>query len=125
VLKLSAETLDLLLVLEPRQETKETETTSILKPEIEDVLHTIVTFSNAESMVDQTTTTRVLKLMLDVQESHGLQAMLRLDLSTELPEKVGLKFTTVVSGDQSPPTTSGITTTALKLFVNISDMVKV
>jgi hypothetical protein len=125
VLKLSAETLDLLLVLEPRQETKETEITSILKPEIEDVLHTIVTFSNAESMVDQTTTTRVLKLMLDVQESHGLQAMLRLDLSTELPEKVGLKFTTVVSGDQSPPTTSGITTTALKLFVNISDMVKV
>jgi hypothetical protein len=52
-----------------------------------------------------------------------------------VPEVVGGQWSPLVisslsvnksfSGDQSHPTTSGITTTVLKLFVNILDMVKV
>jgi hypothetical protein len=89
------------------------------------VLLTTITSSNAESMVDQTTMTRALWLMLDAQENHGHHPMSRSDLFIESPAKVGLKSTMEVSGDQSHPTTSGITTTVLKLFVNILDMVKV
>jgi hypothetical protein len=125
VLKLFAEILDSELVLEPRQETKETETTSIPKPVTEDVLLTTITSSNAESMADQTKMIRVLWPMLDAQANHGYHHISELVKSTELLEKDGFIFTTRVSGDHSLPTTSGITTTVPKLFVKASAMVRV
>jgi hypothetical protein len=60
------------LVLEPEPEIIKTEKTSTTKLETEDVQVETPTSSNAESMVDQTTMTRVLKLMSDVLEDHGL-----------------------------------------------------
>jgi hypothetical protein len=77
VLLLSAETLDTVKVLEPKLEDKETRKISILKLETEDVPVETITSSNAESMVDQTKMTRVLKLMSDAQEDHGHQSMLK------------------------------------------------
>jgi len=57
-------------VLELTPETETTEPTLTLKLVTEDaVLHTLTSF-NAESMVDQTTETRVLKLTSDVQVNH-------------------------------------------------------
>jgi hypothetical protein len=53
----------------------------------DDALQATLVFSNAEDMVDQTTTTRALKLMSDVQELHGIQYGKRLDLNSELPPK--------------------------------------
>jgi hypothetical protein len=63
--------LDTVKVLEPRPETTTTLLTLILKLVTEDVLLITETSCNAESMVDQTKTTRVLKLMLNAQEHHG------------------------------------------------------
>jgi hypothetical protein len=63
VLPLSAETWVSTPVLELIPETEATKKTSIPKLETEDVLVVTPTFSNAESMVDQTKETRVLKLM--------------------------------------------------------------
>jgi hypothetical protein len=61
----------MVLVLEPRPEDKVTKKPSIPKPATEDVLLQTTTSSNAESMVDQTKETSVLKLMLDAQVLHG------------------------------------------------------
>jgi hypothetical protein len=78
-------------VLEPRPETETTEKTSILKLEIEDALLITLTSSNAEDMVDQDKATRVLKLMSDALENHGLLSMSRLAKNSELLEKDGCK----------------------------------
>jgi hypothetical protein len=72
VLPLSVEILDTAKVLDPILETKPTMKTLTLKLETEDAQVETLTSSNAESMVDQTTMTRVLKLMSDVLEDHGL-----------------------------------------------------
>jgi len=111
---LSAETWDGLRVLEPTLETITTDLNSI-PLETEDVLLETETFHNAESTVDQTKETSVLKLMLNAQEHHGDHTTLELDLNSESPEKVGLKEEVEESGDHSPHTTSGITTTVPKL----------
>jgi hypothetical protein len=79
----SAEILDSELVQEPKLETTTTEITSMVKLEIEDVLVETLTFFNAESMVDQTTMTRVLTPMSDALENHGIQSTLRLVLNSE------------------------------------------
>jgi hypothetical protein len=55
--------LDMVREQEPIPETKTTDVTSIPKPVIEDAMLEIPTFSNAESMVDQTTRTTLLKHM--------------------------------------------------------------
>jgi hypothetical protein len=63
VLELFVKTLATAQVEEAREETITTEKTSIMKPDTEDA-HTITTaFSNAESMVVQTTMIEVLMLM--------------------------------------------------------------
>jgi hypothetical protein len=71
VLESSVEMLDSELVLPVREETPTTDRTSILKLDTEDVHVETTTSSNAESMVDQTTMTRVLTHGSDVQENHG------------------------------------------------------
>jgi hypothetical protein len=58
-------------VLEPKLETKTTEPISTTKLDTEDATLVLPISCNAESMVDQTTRTRALKLMLNVQENHG------------------------------------------------------
>jgi hypothetical protein len=87
--------------------------------ETEDVLLETEASLNAESMVDQTTMTSALKLMSDVQENHTR------DLDSEEPVQnspsmvdhpVMFGERAEVYGDHSPHTTSGITTTVLKLF---------
>jgi predicted amino acid racemase len=78
-----------LVQLRKEREIKETEKSSIRKPDIEDVLLQTPTSSNAESMVDQTRMTRVLTLSLDAQVSHGSHNMSRLVRPTESLEKVG------------------------------------
>jgi len=114
--KLFAETLGMVLVLEPRPEDKVTKNNSIPKPETEDVLLTTTTSSNAESTVDQTNVTSALRLMSDAQEHHGDHTTLELELNSESPEKVGLKERAEDTGDHSLLTTSGITTTVPRLF---------
>jgi hypothetical protein len=122
----SAEILDSEKVLEPDLETTTTEKTSTVKLEIEDVLVETIISSNAESMVDQTTMTRVLKPMSDALENHGIQSTLRLVLNSESLPKVGLKEKEeMVNGIHLPLTTSGITTTEQELFVKILVMVTV
>jgi hypothetical protein len=64
--------------------------------------------------------------MSNVQEPHGRHITSRLELNSELPEKDS--FTEEINlepGDQSLPTTSGIMTMVLNLFVKILDMVRV
>jgi hypothetical protein len=102
-------------VLEPRPEDMKTRKISILKPVTEDVLLTTITFFNAESMVDQTKMTEALKLMSNAQVNHGYHHTLELVKNSESPEKVGLKEEAEDTGDHSPHTTSGITTTVPKL----------
>jgi hypothetical protein len=122
----SAEILDTELVSDTRREITTTENTSTAKLETEDAQEEILTFSNAESMVDQTTETLAPKLMSDVQEDHGYLTTPRLVKNSELPEKAGLKEEEVTDhGDHSLLITSGITTTELPLFAEILDMVKV
>jgi hypothetical protein len=65
----------------------------------EDVIHQTVDLINAESMVDQTKMTEVLKPMLSAQENHGNQSTLRQAVNSELPEKVGLREDLEVYGD--------------------------
>jgi hypothetical protein len=81
--------------------TPETITTDLLSipSETEDVLLTITTLLNAESMVDQTIMTSAPKLMLSAQEHCGYHTTLELDLNSESPEKVGLKDFTEEFGD--------------------------
>jgi hypothetical protein len=76
VLPLSAETWVMVPVLDLIPEIMPTEKTLIVKPETEDVQLQTLTSSNAESMVDQTTMTRVLKLTSDVLEDHGYHTTL-------------------------------------------------
>jgi hypothetical protein len=83
------------------------------------------TFFNAESTVDQIKTIDPLKLTSNAQEHHGSQTSSRLDLNSRSPEKDGYTDYPVVSGDQSPPTTSGITTMEHKSSVKTLDMVRV
>jgi hypothetical protein len=103
-------------VLEPRPETTTIELLLIPKQVTEDVLLVTRTSFNAESMVDQTRETSVLRLMLNAQAFHGDHTTSRLDQNSESLEKDGLKERTEVNGDHSPLTTSGITTTVLLLF---------
>jgi hypothetical protein len=91
----------------------------------EDVLLLTETSSNAEDMVDQDKVIDPLMLMSNAQELHGSLNMSRLDHSLDIPVKAGLKSNTEVSGDQSPLTTSGITTMVQELSVKTSDMAKV
>jgi hypothetical protein len=123
---LSAEILVTESVSDTRKEITTTENFSTLKPVTEDAQDQILTFSNVESMVDQTRKTSAPKLMSDALEDHGYQDMLRLVKNSELPEKDGLKEEPVIeSGDLLPLTISGITTTVLLLFAETLDMVKV
>jgi hypothetical protein len=69
--------------------------------------------------------TNQLKLMSNAQEHHGDHTTSELVKNIELPEKVGSKEEVEEFGDQSHPTTSGTTTMVPKLFVKISDMVRV
>jgi hypothetical protein len=69
-------------VLEPTPETETTELSSIPLV-IEDVLLETKTFLNAESMVDQTKTTRVLTLTSLAQVNHGYQFIRRLVKNSE------------------------------------------
>jgi len=56
--------------------------------------------------------------MLNAQVNHGNLTMLRLDLLIELPAKVGsISRIAMEHGDHLLLTTSGITTTVLKLSV--------
>jgi hypothetical protein len=98
----------------------------MLKLDTEDVLLQTLTFSNAESTVDQIKMINPLKLMLDAQEHHGDQTSSRLDLNSRSPEKDGsTERVKMDNGDQSPPTTSGTITTVLKSSVKASAMVRV
>ena len=64
--------------------------------------------------------------MSNAQVDHGSHITSKQEVNSESPEKDGLKEEVQVTyGDQSLPTTSGITTTVLKLSAKISDMVKV
>jgi hypothetical protein len=99
VLPLSAETWDMVLVLDLTPEITPTEKTSTVKPETEDVQLLILTSSNVESMVDQETMTRVLWLTSNVQEDHGNQYTLEQEKNSELLEKVSLKELAEVNGD--------------------------
>jgi hypothetical protein len=83
----SAEIWDMVKVLEPKPETITTEKTLIKMLDTDDALEATITFSNVEDMVDQTTMTRVLKLMSNVQELHGLQFGRRPEVNSELPLK--------------------------------------
>jgi hypothetical protein len=78
-------------VLEPRRETLITEKISIEKLVTEDALIITITFSNAESMVDQITMIEVLMLGLTAQVLNGHHTTLELVKNSESPEKVGLK----------------------------------
>jgi len=89
VLILSVEILDSEKVLEPDPEITTIEKTSTTKLDIEDAQEETLTSSNAEDMVDQTTTTRAPKLMSNVQENHGNQIMSRLEVNSESQSKVG------------------------------------
>jgi hypothetical protein len=106
-------------VLEPTPETETTDLLSILLV-TEDVLLETPTSLNAESMVDQTTMTSALKLMSNAQVYHTQdQHSTELDLNsllaeTHIPVTFGEK-PVMENGDHSPHTTSGITTTVLKL----------
>jgi len=111
-------------VPEPTLETETTEQLSI-PLETEDALLETETFHNAESMVDQTTMTSVLKLMLNAQVYHGDHTMSRLVRNSESQEKVGLKEEAEMYGDHSLHTTSGITTTVLKLSAEICNLEQV
>jgi len=102
-------------VLEPIPEEEETKKCSTLILETEDVLLQTIRSFNAEDTVDQTKVILVLKLMLDAQEHHGDHTTSELDQNTESPEKVGLKEEPEDTGDHSPLTTSGITTTVPRL----------
>jgi hypothetical protein len=62
---------DMVTVSEPKLETKITEPISTTKLDTEDATLVLPISCNAESMVDQTTMTRALKLMSNVQENHG------------------------------------------------------
>jgi len=73
--KLFVKILDSVKVLPARRETMETETTSTLKLDTEDALPQTEASCNAESMVDQTTMTRALWLMLVALVYHGLHHM--------------------------------------------------
>jgi len=70
VLPLSVEIWASVLVLELTPETRTTGPTLTMKLVTEDAQAETLTSSNAEDMVDQTTMTRALKLMLDAQENH-------------------------------------------------------
>jgi len=105
-------------VLELIPEDVKTKRTSI-QLETEDVPLETPDLTNAESTVDQTTTTRALKLMSNVQEDHGDHITLELVKNSELPEKVGLKEDQEEFGDQYPHTGSGTTTMVLLLFAEI------
>jgi hypothetical protein len=89
--KLYVKILDLVKVLPVRRETTKTEITLTLKLDTEDVLLQAKTSFNAESMVDQTTMTRALWLMLNVLVFHGLHNMSRPAVNSESLLKVGLK----------------------------------
>jgi hypothetical protein len=92
----------------------------------EDVLPATETSCNAEDMVDQTKMTEALKLMSNAQVDHGSHITSKQEVNSESPEKDGLKEEVQVTyGDQSLPTTSGITTTVLKLSVEILAMLLV
>jgi len=93
---------------------------SLIQLVTEDVPLQTPDLTNAESTEDQTTETSVLKLMSDAQVYHGNQFTLRLDLNSELPEKVGLKEDQEESGDHLLHTTSGTTTMVPKLFAETS-----
>jgi hypothetical protein len=54
-----------------------------MKLDTEDAQVAMPTSSNAESTVDQTTMTRALKLMSNVQVNHGLLQLERPDLNSE------------------------------------------
>jgi hypothetical protein len=56
-----------------------------MKLDTEDAQVAMPTSSNAESTVDQTTMTRALKLMSNVQVNHGLLQLERPDLNSESP----------------------------------------
>jgi hypothetical protein len=92
-----------------------TKNSSILKLVTEDATPLLKKLDNAEDTVDQTKVILVLKLMLDAQEHHGDHTTSELDQNTESPEKVGLKEEPEDTGDHSPLTTSGITTTVPRL----------
>jgi hypothetical protein len=104
----------MVLVLELEPETITTDLNSI-PSETEDVLLTITTLLNVESMVDQTIMTSAPKLMLSAQEHYGHHTTLELVKNSESQEKVGLREEAEEYGDHSPHTTSGITTTVPKL----------
>jgi hypothetical protein len=92
----------------------------------DDALEATITFSNVEDMVDQTTMTRVLKLMSNVQELHGLQFGRRPEVNSELPLKdLSIDVEVIRDGDHWLLTTSGITTMVLELFVKTLATVKV
>jgi hypothetical protein len=118
--KLFAETSVSEQVKEPTPEITTTELPSILL-ETEDVPLETEASLNAESMVDQTKMTEAPKLMSDVQDHHTrdlhstesvqnslLVETLAVDTFGEKPE--------MDTGDHLPLTTSGITTTVLKLY---------
>jgi hypothetical protein len=117
--ELSVKTSDMEMVREPEPEIHTTEEHSIQMLDTEDVLLLTQASSNAESMVDQTKVTEALKLMLNVGENHGRDnhsERLVVNSPSMVIVKVGSGESTEVSGDQSHPTTSGITTMVLKLF---------
>jgi hypothetical protein len=65
------------------RETPTIERDLTLKLDIEDaVLHTLTSF-NAESTVDQTKETSLLKLSLNAQANHGLLSSLRLEVNSK------------------------------------------
>jgi hypothetical protein len=108
-------------VPEPTPETETTELTSI--PLVtEDVPLETRDLPTAESTVDQTIMISALKLMLNAQVFHTSNHV-SLDKAMNLPSMEQMKVTygeeAEVNGDHSPHTTSGITTTVLKLFAEI------
>jgi hypothetical protein len=119
--KLFAETSVSEQVKEPTPEITTTELPSILL-ETEDVPLETEASLNAESMVDQTKMTEALKLMSNAQVNHGYHHTLELVKNSESPEKVGLKEEAEMYGDHSLHTTSGITTTVLKLSAEICNL---
>jgi hypothetical protein len=128
VLELSVEIWALPLVPEPRPETITTEKTSILKQDTEDVLLQAIRFLTAESMEDQTTMTRALKLMSDVLDNGNQLQLVRLDLNSEspvLPQDGYTEKERMDNGDHLPPTTSGTTTMVLPSSVRTLDSLRV
>jgi len=87
--------------LKKEREIKTTEKDSMPKLVTEDAMLETSLFSNAESMVDQTTKTTLLKLSLDAQANHGHQNGRNLDLNSELLLKVGCtERDLITTGDQ-------------------------